>query len=113
MDFRLKDKLELNGFDVDKGIATFFNDDDLYIEALKKFVDDGTVDSIIRSSSMDLRLGLSQATKALTYVDRLGLVSLHKALEDLCVSIRNGLDNKVLNNLKDIYANVKSLIQGI
>lgn len=113
MDFRLKDRLELNGFDVDKGVATFFDNDDLYIEALKKFVIEDAVNSLIKSVSMDLRLGLSQATRLIPYVNRLGLSRLYEALEELCISIRNGLTDSTIKKLSDVYNEVKEIIKSI
>lgn len=114
MDYRLKDKLELNGIDVEAGISRYLSSETAYFKALKEFFDSNEFLDFIHMINLNLSLALNKSNNLPNYAKNLGLIEFSNLITELRNKIRiNDVDEKSLDNIILKYNELKEIVDLI
>lgn len=111
MDFRLKDKLEVNGINVEKGLARYLDSEQAYFEALKDFFNDNSFNEFIHFIDLNLSLAITKSTNLPNVVSGLGMEKFSNNIKDVIRQLKLGkIEKNTIENLVNEFNNLKEII---
>ena len=111
MDFRLKDKLEVNGINVEKGLSRYLDSEHAYFEALKDFFNDNYFNEFIHFIDLDLSLAITRSANLPNVVNGLGMEKFSSDIKAVIRLLKLGkIDKKTIDNLVEEFNSLKEII---
>lgn len=111
-----KELLERHGFDVDGTMKRFLNNEQLYRKCLKKFLEDGNMNTLKEAcASGDIEGAFKAAHTMKGFTSNLGINKLFHLLHPLVEKLRTGnaLTQNEIKELEDIYQEMYELIEKL